>query len=58
MTPSCIPTKACTNLNIEPGQKFYLRWKDFNATGADDALGIEDFKMEAIFSLLIMCHFS
>ena len=41
-------TYLIKDLNIEPGQKFYLRWKDFNATGADDALGIEDFKMEAI----------
>ena len=41
-------TYLIKDLNIEPGQKFYLRWKDFNATGADDALGIEDFKMEGI----------
>lgn len=44
-------THLIKDLNIEPGQKFYLRWKDFNATGADDALGIEDFKMEAILGV-------
>jgi len=39
-------TYLIKDLNIEPGQKFYLRWKDFNATGADDGLGLDDFKME------------
>lgn len=35
-----------SGLNIEPGKTFYFRWRDFNATGADDALSVEDFKME------------
>jgi hypothetical protein len=33
-------------LNIESGKTFYFRWRDFNATGADDGLGIDDFKLE------------
>ena len=37
-----------TGLAIEPGATFYLRWRDANAAGADDGLGIDDFQMEAI----------
>ena len=37
-----------TGLNIGNGVTFYLRWSDFNATGADDGLGIDDFSIEAI----------
>ncbi len=37
-----------TGLNIGNGASFYLRWSDFNATGADDGLGIDDFSIEAI----------
>ncbi|MFO0469348.1 MAG: hypothetical protein ACK5ZX_08585 [Bacteroidota bacterium] len=29
-----------SGLNIEPGKTFYFRWRDFNATGADDALSV------------------
>ena len=32
----------------ENGATFYLRWSDFNATGSDDGLGIDDFSIEAI----------
>ena len=35
-----------TGLNIESGKTFYFRWRDFNATGADDGLGLDDFKLE------------
>lgn len=37
-----------TGLNIGNGATFYFRWSDFNATGADDGLGIDDFSIEAI----------
>ena len=37
-----------TGLNIGNGATFYLRWSDFNATGSDDGLGIDDFSIEAI----------
>lgn len=35
-----------TGLNIESGKTFYFRWRDFNATGSDDGLGLDDFKLE------------
>jgi endonuclease I len=34
-----------TGLNIPNGATFYLRWNDFNATGADDGLGIDDLSI-------------
>lgn len=37
-----------SGLNIGNGATFYLRWSDFNATGSDDGLGIDDFSIEAI----------
>lgn len=41
-------TYTITGLNIGNGATFFLRWSDFNATGADDGLGIDDFSIEAI----------
>lgn len=32
-----------SGLNLEPGHTFYLRWQDFNASGADDGLAIDNF---------------
>lgn len=37
---------SISGLNIESGKTFYFRWRDFNATGADDGLGLDDFKLE------------
>lgn len=34
-----------SGLSIKPGDTFWIRWKDFNATGADDGLGIDDFSL-------------
>lgn len=31
-----------TGLNIPAGSTFWIRWVDFNAAGADDAMGIDD----------------
>jgi hypothetical protein len=36
-----------SGLNIAPGATFWIRWNDFNAAGADDGLGIDDFSMIA-----------
>lgn len=36
-----------TGLLIEAGKTVYLRWRDFNASGADDGLAIDDFLLEA-----------
>jgi hypothetical protein len=38
-----------TGLNIGNGATFYLRWSDFNATGADDGLGIDDLGFRISF---------
>jgi endonuclease I len=35
-------TVIINGLNIPNGTSFYFRWNDFNATGADDGLGIDD----------------
>jgi endonuclease/exonuclease/phosphatase family metal-dependent hydrolase len=36
---------SISGLTIQPGQSFYLRWLDFNATGADDGLAIDNFAL-------------
>ena len=36
-----------TGLNIANGANFWLRWTDFDATGADDGLAIDDFSITA-----------
>ncbi len=35
-------------LSISPGTTFYIRWTDLDATGADDALAVDDFSLTAI----------
>lgn len=32
-----------TGLNIPNGSSFWIRWLDFNATGSDDGLAVDDF---------------
>ena len=34
-----------TGLSIAPGQTFWLRWADFNVSGSDDGLAIDDFAL-------------
>jgi uncharacterized protein len=34
-----------TGLNIADGAMFWIRWLDFNASGADDGLAIDDFSL-------------
>lgn len=34
-----------TGLNISAGATFYIRWTDFNITGSDDGLSIDDFSL-------------
>jgi hypothetical protein len=38
-------TAEISGLNIEPGAVFFIRWTDFNATGADDGLAVDDFEL-------------
>jgi uncharacterized protein len=33
------------SLNIPNGATFYIRWNDFNASGADDGLAVDDFSL-------------
>jgi Domain of unknown function DUF11/Calx-beta domain len=41
-------TQTITGLSIAPAAEFWVRWTDFNATGADDGLGVDDFSITAI----------
>jgi hypothetical protein len=38
-------TSSITGLNILPASTFWFRWVDFDATGADDGLAIDDFSL-------------
>jgi endonuclease I len=38
-----IAAYTITGLSINDATDFWIRWADFNATGADDGLGIDDF---------------
>jgi hypothetical protein len=38
-------TGTITGLSTAPGQTFWVRWADFNVTGSDDGLGIDDFSL-------------
>jgi uncharacterized protein len=39
-----------TSLSIAPGQTFWVRYSDFNASGADDGLAVDDFSLIANFT--------
>jgi len=47
---SGITSAAITGLNIAPGSTFCFRWNDFNASGADDGIGIDDFGLNNILT--------
>ncbi len=36
-----------TGITVASGQTFWIRWVDFNASGADDALAIDNFSLTA-----------
>jgi hypothetical protein len=40
-------SSTLTNLSILEGATFWIRWTDFDATGADDGLAIDDFSIQA-----------
>ncbi len=40
-------TFTLTGLNLSNGTSLWLRWNDFNATGSDDGLAIDDFSISA-----------
>ncbi len=39
-------------LSISPGSTFWLRWVDLDASGADDGLAVDDFKLTALGATL------
>jgi hypothetical protein len=38
-------SSTITGLSIAPGDTVYIRWNDSNASGSDDAMGIDDFSI-------------
>lgn len=40
-------TSTITGLSIADGATFWIRWTDFNASGADDGLAVDDFSLDA-----------
>jgi endonuclease/exonuclease/phosphatase family metal-dependent hydrolase len=44
-TNKATPTFTITGLAIAPGSVFWIRWNDFDVSGADDALGVDDFSI-------------
>lgn len=38
-------SSSISGLTIANGTTFWIRWKDFNATGADDGVAIDDFSL-------------
>jgi uncharacterized protein len=38
---------ASLPVSLAPGATIWIRWADFNATGADDALAVDDFSLTA-----------
>lgn len=39
---------SITGLNVMPAGKLWLRWQDFNATGADDGLAIDNLRVSSV----------
>ncbi|MBK9015233.1 MAG: hypothetical protein IPM82_14870 [Saprospiraceae bacterium] len=48
MQHSALISASITGLSIAPGATFCLRWNDFNATGADDGMAVDDFMLSDI----------
>jgi predicted extracellular nuclease len=44
-------SSSVTSLNIPNGATFYIRWVDFNATGADDGLAVDDLTLSVTTSV-------
>ena len=42
---SSVIASTISGLNIANGASFFIRWTDFNASGADDAMGVDDFEI-------------
>jgi hypothetical protein len=44
-TQTATITNTITGLNLAAGDTFWIRWNDFNASGADDGMAIDDFSL-------------
>jgi len=42
---TAIGPQVISSLNIADGSSFWVRWTDFDASGADDGLAVDDFKL-------------
>jgi hypothetical protein len=42
-------SSSLTGLSLGVGQTVWIRWTDFNATGSDDGLAVDDFSLAASF---------
>ena len=45
-----VRSSSITGLNIAPSDTFWIRYNDFNASGADDGLAVDDFSLIANIS--------
>jgi len=50
MQHSALISAPITGLSIQPGATFCFRWVDFNATGADDGIGVDDYSLTNIIA--------
>ncbi len=41
-------TSTITGISIASGATFWIRWTDFDATGSDDGLAVDDFSLTAL----------
>jgi hypothetical protein len=55
ITVTAMLTNTCV-FSVPNGSTFWLRWTDFDATGADDGLGIDDFSMSLLSPNAIDLH--
>ncbi len=46
-TNRTVISNTITGLSIAPGATFWIRWTDFNASGADDGLAVDDVSIAA-----------
>ncbi len=48
MLHSALITSPVSGLSIQPGATFCFRWNDFNASGGDDGIGVDDYSLSAL----------
>jgi hypothetical protein len=53
MLQSASISGTITGVNIPNGGTLFIRWNDFNASGSDDGLAVDDFSLTAIASPVI-----